>query len=519
MLKKINVIGAGPGGLTAAMLLANAGYEVNVYEKQAFVGGRTSAIQLGEYTFDRGPTFLNMMYLIKEIFELTGRKLEDYVEAVPLYPLYELVYEDKRFTVSDDYEEMVDHIERVFPGNGEGYTRYLQETHRRLQALSPLLQRKMDSVTDLLSPDALKALPELDFGKSLMDKLSEYFNDEELQLAFTFQSKYLGMSPWSCPGAFSILSYIEQAYGIYHLKGGLNQLTQAMATVLEEMGVKIHLNTPVKEVIRHKNRIEAIKLESGEMVYSDDVIINADFGYAMEKLIADDKNRKWAPKKLEKKSYSCSTFMLYLGIDTQYDLNHHTILFAEDYRKNMEEISDTKVISTDMSIYVQNPVVTDPTLAPEGKSTLYVLAPVPNNFSEIEWDAIQDEYRELLLTTLEKRLGLTNLRDHIEEEMVFSPLDWERQMNVYRGATFNLGHQLSQMMTFRPHNHFSPYENCWLVGGGTHPGSGLPIIIESARISANLILERDNKALYPVKPLPEEVNYRIRDIEDVASTL
>lgn len=235
--------------------------------------------------------------------------------------------------------------------------------------------------------------------------------------------------------------------------------------------------------------------------------------------MADDKNRKWAPKKLEKKSYSCSTFMLYLGIDTQYDLNHHTILFAEDYRKNMEEISDTKVISTDMSIYVQNPVVTDPTLAPEGKSTLYVLAPVPNNFSEIEWDAIQDEYRELLLTTLEKRLGLTNLRDHIEEEMVFSPLDWERQMNVYRGATFNLGHQLSQMMTFRPHNHFAPYENCWLVGGGTHPGSGLPIIIESARISANLILERDKKELYPVKPLPEEVNYRIRDIEDVASTL
>ena len=254
-MKKIYVIGAGPGGLTSAMLLANAGYEVEVFEKENFVGGRTSAIQLGDYTFDRGPTFLNMMYLIREIFELTGRKLEDYVEPIALKPLYELVYADKRFTVSSNYEEMMNTIATTFPGNEQGYTRYLQETHKKLEALSPLLQRKMDSVTDLMSPEAIKALPELEFGKSLMDKLGEYFNDEELQLAFTFQSKYLGMSPWSCPGAFSILSYIEQAYGINHLKGGLNQLTKAMATVLEEMNVKIHLNTPIQEVVQYKKRI------------------------------------------------------------------------------------------------------------------------------------------------------------------------------------------------------------------------------------------------------------------------
>ena len=511
-MKKIYVIGAGPGGLTSAMLLANAGYEVEVFEKENFVGGRTSAIQLGDYTFDRGPTFLNMMYLIREIFELTGRKLEDYVEPIALNPLYELVYADKRFTVSSNYEEMMNTIATTFPGNEHGYTRYLQETHKKLEALSPLLQRKMDSVTDLMSPEAIKALPELEFGKSLMDKLGEYFNDEELQLAFTFQSKYLGMSPWSCPGAFSILSYIEQAYGIYHLKGGLNQLTKAMATVLEEMNVKIHLNTPIQEVVQYKKRIEGIRLESGELLHCDDVVINADFGYAMTKLLKNTKSRQWSPQKVEKKQYSCSTFMLYLGIDKQYDLQHHTILFAEDYRKNMEEISDTKLLSKDMSIYVQNPVVTDDSLAPEGKSTLYVLAPVPNNFSDIEWEEVKHEYRALLLKTLEERLGLTDLEAHIEEEMMFSPVDWEQKMNVYKGATFNLGHQLNQMMTFRPHNHFSPYENCWLVGGGTHPGSGLPIIIESARISANLILERDGEKTYPIKPLPKELDYRITEL-------
>ncbi len=199
-MKKIYVIGAGPGGLTSAMLLANAGYEVEVFEKENFVGGRTSAIQIGEYTFDRGPTFLNMMYLIREIFELTGRKLEDYVEPIALKPLYELVYADKRFTVSSNYEEMMNTIATTFPGNEHGYTRYLQETHKKLEALSPLLQRKMDSVTDLMSPEAIKALPELEFGKSLMDKLGEYFNDEELQLGLYFPIKIFGHVSVELPG-------------------------------------------------------------------------------------------------------------------------------------------------------------------------------------------------------------------------------------------------------------------------------------------------------------------------------
>lgn len=511
-MKKIYVIGAGPGGLTTAMLLANAGYEVEIFEKESFVGGRTSAIQLGEYTFDRGPTFLNMLYLIREIFELTGRKLEDYVEPVALTPLYELVYHNKRFTVTSNYDQMIETIAATFPGNEQGYTRYLQETHKKLEALAPLLQRKMDSIKDLFTPEALKALPELELGKSLMDKLGEYFDDEELQLAFTFQSKYLGMSPWNCPGAFSILSYIEQAYGVYHLKGGIHQLTTAMATVLAEMNVPIHLNTPIKEIVQHKQRIEGIRLEHGELLHCDELVINADMGYAMTKLLKNTKNRQWTPQKIEKKQYSCSTFMLYLGIDTQYDLQHHTILFAEDYRKNMEQISKTKVISTDMSIYVQNPVVTDDSLAPPGKSTLYILAPVPNNFSEIAWDDVKEDYRTLLIKTLEKRLGLTDLASHIEEELIVTPIDWEQKMNVYQGATFNLGHQLNQMMTFRPHNHFAPYENCWLVGGGTHPGSGLPIIIESARISANLILARDGKKTYPIKPLPTDVQYTVTEL-------
>jgi phytoene desaturase len=212
--------------------------------------------------------------------------------------------------------------------------------------------------------------------------------------------------------------------------------------------------------------------------------------------------KKYTPEKLEKKKYSCSTFMMYLGLDKKYDLSHHTIVFSKDYKKNVEEITNTRMLSADPSIYIQNASVTDPTLAPEGKSALYILAPVPNNFSEIGWEQEQETFRELVLDIIEEKTEFKDLRSHIVEEKLLTPIGWEKDYSVYKGATFNLGHQLSQMMIFRPHNKFEELENCWLVGGGTHPGSGLPTILESARITTNGIFEQHGKAPIPIRPLP-----------------
>ncbi|WP_110114330.1 phytoene desaturase family protein [Bacillus sp. CGMCC 1.16541] len=493
MRKRVTVIGAGPGGLAAAMLLASHGYEIDVYEKQSYVGGRNSAIKMDGYTFDMGPTFLSMPHIVEEMFEASGRNAHDYLDLKRLHMMYELVFNDKNVRMSDNTVKMKVEIEKHFPGNGEGYDRFMNETAVKMDALTPLLQSQMDRFHHYLSPSVFRALPHLSLGKSLYDVLSTYFSAEQLKLAFTFQSKYLGMSPWECPGAFSILSYMEHAYGIYHPIGGVNQLSEAMAKVVKEYGGRIHVNCGVKKLWIEGRQVKGVILEDGKKVPSDDVVINGDFAHAMTHLVDEGILKKYEKKKLENKKYSCSTFMIYLGVNKKYDLPHHTIIFADDYKKNVEEITKTLTLPNDPSIYIQNASVTDPTLAPEGKSALYILAPVPNNFSGIEWDEIKGQFRDLVLKTVQERTEFKDIADYIEVEQILSPKEWEEDVYVYKGATFNLGHQLSQMMVLRPHNRFEELDDCWLVGGGTHPGSGLPTILESARITTKAMLKRDAK--------------------------
>ena len=502
MKERMIVIGAGPGGLAAAMLLASKGYKVDVYEKQDRVGGRNAELRIGEFKFDTGPTFLSMIHILEELFEASGRHLKDYMEAIELDPMYELRFEDQNLIMTRDYEKMRKQIDENFEGDGEGYVRFMKDNARKLEALTPLLQSRMDRLIHMMQPSVIKALPQLEVNKTLYDVLSRYFKDERLKMAFAFQSKYLGMSPWECPGAFSILSYMEHAYGIFHPIGGVNQLSQAMAKVIEELGGTIHLGQGVKKLVIENRAVKGVELENGSIELADEVVINGDFAHVMTHLVEPGILKKYSPKKLEKKKYSCSTFMMYLGLDKKYDLSHHTIVFSKDYKKNVEEITNTRMLSADPSIYIQNASVTDPTLAPEGKSTLYILAPVPNNFSDIGWEQEKEAFRELVLDIIEEKTDFKGLRDHIEEEQLLTPFDWEHDYSVYKGATFNLGHQLSQMMIFRPHNKFEELDNCWLVGGGTHPGSGLPTILESARITANGIFEQYGKSPVPTSPLP-----------------
>lgn len=508
MKERMIVIGAGPGGLAAAMLLASQGYEVDIYEKNDRVGGRNAELRLGDFVFDTGPTFLSMLHLVEELFEIAGRDLKDYMDAVKLDPMYELIFEDQNLVMTHNFKEMKQQIDENFAGSGEGYVRFMQETGKKLEALTPLLQSRMDRLIHMMQPKVIKALPELEVNKTLYEVLSRYFKDERLKMAFAFQSKYLGMSPWECPGAFTILSYMEHAYGIYHPIGGVNQLSQAMAKVVKELGGRIHTGNGVKKLVIENRSVKGVELESGETELADEVIINGDFAHVMTHLVEPGVLKKYTPQKLEKKKYSCSTFMMYLGLDKKYDSSHHTIVFSKDYKKNVEEITNTRMLSADPSIYIQNASVTDPTLAPEGQSALYVLAPVPNNFSDIGWEQEQEAFRELVLDIIEEKTEFKDLRSHIIEEKLLTPFGWEQDYSVYKGATFNLGHQLSQMMIFRPHNKFEELDHCWLVGGGTHPGSGLPTILESARITANGIFEQYGKAAVPISPLPAWEGFR-----------
>ena len=485
--KRILVVGAGPGGLTAAMILANRGFEVEVFEKQEQVGGRNANLQLGDFNFDLGPTFLMLKDLLDQVFEKAGAKSDDVLDFRRLEPMYRLQFDDRRMEPTTDREAMKREIANAFPGKEDCLDGFLAREKVRFEHLSPCLQRPYSSITSLFAPPLLKAIPHLALSKTLYELLNDYFGDPKLTLSFTFQSKYLGMSPWECPGVFGMLSYIEHEFGIYHVQGGLCQISNKMAETAESNGAKIHLNSPVKQLILDGKKTTGVELENGEKISGDEVVINADFGYAATNLFPEGTLRKYAPRKLEKKRFSCSTFMLYLGLDKLYDMPHHTIIFAEDYKKNVDEVFQSKQLSQDISFYVRNASVTDPSLAPEGKSAVYVLVPVPNRRGDIDWEQETGAFREHVLDMIESRTEMNDIRKHIEQERVITPVDWQENHDVYIGATFNLAHNISQMIYLRPHNKFEEVDHCYLVGGGTHPGSGLPTIYESGRIAADMI--------------------------------
>ena len=485
------MVGAGPGGLTAAMLLAGKGFDVTVYEKESCVGGRSAARFLGgkhDYVFDTGPTFLMMTPVLREMFDTIGRKLEDYCKVVPIDPMYRLSFPDgKVMEITPDANLMEAQIRKNFPGNEGALARFMTRERVRFDKMYPCLQKDYSSWYSMLSLPLLKALPHLALTKTLFQNLGSYFKQEYLKICFTFQAKYLGMSPWECPAAFTIIPFIEHHYGIDHVQGGLSEISAAMAKVIGELGGKIELGKPVRKIISHKGQAQGVELMDGTRVPADAVIVNADFGHAMTTLFEPGVIRKYSEERLRKKKFSCSTFMLYLAVDKLYDEPHHHIVFAERYRDNIEDIAVHKKLSMDMSIYVRNASVTDPTLAPQGHSALYILVPVANQSSGIDWnETVKKQYRDAIISRLEQKTAMKDLSCHIVDEAIISPKEWETK-GVYLGATFNLGHHVDQMLYLRPRNRFEELKHCYLVGGGTHPGSGLPTIYESARISAGLL--------------------------------
>lgn len=493
MSRKVLVVGAGPGGLSAAMLLAANGYEVTVVEKRNQVGGRNGRIEKDGYTFDIGPTFLMMLDVLEHLFSAAGYDLHKELSIVPVDPMYRLVFDGGRRVLrpTRDRARMRETLEAFAPGSFDGYLRYVAKEAEKYDKLIPCLRVPYGKLSDFASWKFVTALPYLDAHLSLYDVLGRYFQDEDLKLAFTFQAKYIGMSPWKAPGTFSIISYIEHGGGIYHVRGGLNRISETMAKAVREKGGTIRLSSPVKELLIEDGSCRGALLESGERLEADCTVLNADFAQAMTHLVPERYRPRYTDEKLRRKRYSCSTFMVYLGLDTVYEgLEHHSIVFADDYRSNVEDITKTLRLSEDFSVYIQNASRVDPSLAPPGGSTIYLLVPVPNNESGIDWDAVKKEFRDKVVAAAEARGGLDGLSRHIVTETVITPLDWEREMDVYKGATFNLSHDIGQMLYLRPHNEFEEFRDCYLVGGGTHPGSGLPTIYESGRISAELIMKK-----------------------------
>jgi len=489
MADTVNIIGAGPGGLATAMLLAKAGVRVRLLERLPVPGGRTSTITTQEgFRFDLGPTFFLYPRVLEEIFSACGYDLRDEVEMVRLDPQYRLVFGGGgELLATPDIPRMEAEVSRLSPADAGSFTRFMTTTREKFTRFAPFLEQPFESWMDLATPDLLKLMPLLKPWKSLDSELGTFFSDERIRLAFTFQSKYLGMSPFRCPSLFSILSFLEYEHGVYHPVGGCGAVSTAMARLAQDMGVEIRYEEPVESLEFAGRRITAVHTPQGRYA-ADATVVNADFARSMTRLVPDRLRRRWSDRKISSRRFSCSTFMLYLGIDGCYDdVAHHNIYLSENYRDNLADIEHRHVLSRDPSMYVQNACITDPSLAPRGMSTLYLLIPVTHRHPNVDWRREGARFREVALDQME-RVGIRGIRERIRYEKMLTPDDWQDDYEIYRGATFNLSHDLGQMLHMRPHNRFEDVERMYLVGGGTHPGSGLPVIYSSARITSDLLL-------------------------------
>ena len=512
--QNVIVIGAGPGGLASALLLAAKGVDVTLYERETALGGRTRTFGTPEgFRFDVGPTFFLYPKVLAQIFAACGERLEDHVVLKRLDPQYRLVFEGAgELSATPDIAKLTAEIARLAPDDAKQVARFFAHGRAKLKLFEPVLEQAFHTRRSLVSRAMLAALPKLQPLTTVDGELRRFFKDPRVRLAFSFQTKYLGMSPFKCPSLFSILSFLEYEHGVYHPVGGCGAVSEAMGALAQRMGVKIHLGTAVDRVIYEDGMARGVVVD-GSKIKADAVVINADFANAMPKLVPEAARPRWRDRKIEKARLSCSTFMLYLGIEGKLPAGvaHHTILLAKDYARNIREISEG-ILPNEPSIYVQHAGFTEGGMAPPGDTSLYVLAPVPNLRAGIDWAKEQALFRDLVLDRLEL-IGLPDLRNRIRYERIVDPRDWRDHFSVYEGATFNLSHDLRQMLFFRPHNRFG--RGLYLVGGGTHPGSGLPVIFEGARITARLLLEDLAKARLARRPFGRRRAMRPIEVEPV----
>ncbi len=487
MRKKVIIIGTGPGGLAAGMIMSAKGYDVHLYEKDDRVGGRMKGFDLDGYRFTAGPTFLIYLDALKNVFKEAGADLEDYLTLKTVDPLYDLIFDDKTIRPTRDKKAMKDHLETVAPNHIDAYYTYLDKQEAIFNRIKPLLSIPFKNVFSLLRPQVIKTLPFIKPFTSAHSVLKRAFNDSDLIHAMGFQTKYLGMPPKEAPGAYTVLSYLEHKKGIYYVQGGLSKINEAMANFIIEKGGTFHFNRPVKRLLIRKNKAVGIQDENDRVDLAKIIINNTDFSYFATKLIKDRHKKKYTDRKIKRMDHSMSTFMLYLGLDKTYQLSPHTYIFADDYDSSLKNINKLHTLDDDISVYIHNPSVIDQTLTDtKNHSAMTILVPVPNTFSETDWEAKQDTFIDHIIARIEAKTHVKDLKKHIVKQKVITPNDWEYDYNVYKGAVFSLSHKRSQILHKRPSNDYK-IKNVYLVGGGTHPGSSLPMIYQSAIISTKMI--------------------------------
>lgn len=488
--EKIAVIGSGFGGLAAAIRLQAAGHQVTIFEKRDKPGGRAYVYQDQGFTFDAGPTVITAPECLEELFTLCGRKMSDYVELIPVFPFYRLFWEDGYvFDYCNDMHETLAQIQKKSPADADGYRRFLEysrevfdEGYTKLAHVPFLDWRSMVKV----SPQLAK----LGAWRSVYKTVSRFIKDEHLRQAFSFHSLLVGGNPYATSSIYTLIHYLERNWGVWFARGGTGALVQALVRLFSDMGGELRLNAELDGIISEGRRIRGLKLKNGEFFSCPTIVSNADVMHTYRDLLRHVPLVQPTTKRLEKMSYSMSLFLIYFGTNRRYpDLAHHNVIFGPRYKPLLDDIFSHGKLPDDFSLYLHAPTVSDPALAPDGCEAFYVLAPVAHMGKlDIDWEKEGPVYADKILRYLEDRY-LPNLSQHIVTQRIFTPQDFKTELNAHQGSAFSLEPVLTQSAYFRIHNRDQHLPGLYFVGAGTHPGAGVPGVVNSAKATAGLVLE------------------------------
>jgi phytoene desaturase len=486
------VVGSGFGGLAAAIRLQAAGFRTVVFEALDKPGGRASVITDQGYVFDTGPTVITAPECLEELYALAGRRLSDHVELLPVEPFYRLQWRDgDRFDYGTSMDRMIEQIAKRDPRDVDGYDRFLELSRKTFEAgYTELVSTPFLRFADMAK--AATKLISLRSDRSVYRTVARYIHDERLRQAFTFHTLLIGGNPFRTSSIYTLIHYLERKWGVHFPRGGTNALVASLVELFEDLGGELRLSAPVTRIEVDTGPADTThRITAGETKGEafDLTVSNADVHHTYAAILGHDPRARKARKKLERMQWSMSLFVVYFGTDRTYDdLAHHTILFGPRYKSHLREIFEGSKLPDDFSLYLHSPTVTDSSLAPPGGAAFYVLSPVPHlGKARIDWESEAEPYADRILASLER--FLPDLRKHIVTRHVFTPLDFQRRLRAFQGNGFSVAPTLTQSAYFRPHNRDRRIPALYFAGAGTHPGAGVPGVINSAKATASVIID------------------------------
>ena len=482
------VIGSGFGGIAAALRLKAKGHKVTLIEKHPDLGGRARVFKRNGFTFDGGPTVITAPYLINELFELFQKDPKDYIKLSPLKVWYQFIFEDKsKFNYSGNENEMKTQIQELNKEDVKGYKKLVNFTKKIFdKGFTELADVPFDKPFVMIQQ--LPALLKLKSYKSVYSLVSSYIKNEKLRRMLSMHPLLVGGNPFTTTSIYGLILYLEKKWGIHYSMGGTGNIIKGFEKLMNEVGIKVIKDNEVTKIISYNNKITGVQIDNNNIIDVDNVICNADPPAVYEKLLDGNSNNSFLFKwKKERMEYSMGLFVYYFGTKKIYEnVEHHTIKFGNKYKEHLDDIFNKKKLNEDISYYLHRPSATDKSMAPEGNDCFYVLVPVPNNQSGIDWNMEGEKMKKLIIDKMEKDL-MPNLKDNIIEDFYLTPDYFEKELNTKFGSGFSIQPKFTQSAYFRFHNKSEIYNGLYFVGAGTHPGAGVPGVLSSAKVLEKIL--------------------------------